>query len=163
MNRSPRDTKPVTLPFVPETLHPASHAKLRPLGSQSTLAQWRFFAIGPCYFRPTHHVLYLGWDLNAFLGFEQPGKRPTQHFEPARLYRISDEELRVLGTIKTFYAWRGSRSGPDSIKVGGRILYHGDALNRFLESSRVQTDHDVTRPPEVHVPTINPGLQPYFT
>ena len=61
-----------------------------------------------------------------------------RRFEPDRLYRTTDPELLVLGTRGTLNQWRHAGRGPAYIRLGGRVLYEGAALNRWLDQHRVE-------------------------
>ena len=59
-------------------------------------------------------------------------------FEPDRLYRTSDPELEIIASRGVLSQWRHKNSGPPFIKLSNRILYRGDALNRWLEELTVE-------------------------
>ena len=58
-------------------------------------------------------------------------------FQPDRYYLTDDTELNALWSPKTLAHWRYQRIGPAYSKVGKRILYRGQDLNRFIDSNRV--------------------------
>ena len=59
-------------------------------------------------------------------------------FDPDRLYRTADPELAIIASPGVLAQWRHKNSGPPFIKLSNRILYRGDALNRWLEERIVE-------------------------
>ncbi len=59
-------------------------------------------------------------------------------FDPDRLYRATDPELAIIASPGVLAQWRHRRVGPPFIKLSNRILYRGDALNRWLEQNTIQ-------------------------
>jgi len=51
--------------------------------------------------------------------------------------REAAEFLRV--TWQTLANWRHNKCGPNYRKLGGKILYHENDLNQFIDSSLVDT------------------------
>lgn len=64
--------------------------------------------------------------------------------DPSAWYSISDVAQLLPWTPRTLEAWRGAGKGPAWSRVGGRILYRGEDLLRFLEAGR-QLDADQRR------------------
>ena len=64
-----------------------------------------------------------------------------EFFEPSRLYRSSDEEMRILGTEGTLRVWRCMNQGPPYITLTGStrppVRYIGSDLNAWLASRRI--------------------------
>ena len=60
-------------------------------------------------------------------------------FDPRRLYRPQDPELRQLAAEGTMRIWRCKGRGPRYLKVGGKVLYRGSALNRWIEDCEDRT------------------------
>ena len=59
-------------------------------------------------------------------------------FDPDRLYRASDPELEIIASPGVLAQWRHRGSGPPYVKLSNRILYSGDALNRWLAERTVE-------------------------
>ena len=156
------DATPSLPPFNPRRAYSPADPELRPIAAQSTLRNWRHLGIGPYYMKSGTRILYHGWDLNRFLRLDpsaQPLERPHL-FDPAKLYLTSDSALRILAARKTLYAWRLAGTGPDAINTGNRLIYQGDALNRFLESSLVRTTNDTIHPLQCSRDALNPNILP---
>ena len=60
-----------------------------------------------------------------------------RRFESDRYYRPTDPEMAIFGAVSTLAQWRHAAEGPDFVRFGNRILYRGDALNRFLDAHTV--------------------------
>ena len=58
-------------------------------------------------------------------------------FDPDRLYRATDPELRQLGTQEALAQHRHRGQGPAYIKHGRFILYDGAKLNEYLDRCEV--------------------------
>ena len=64
-------------------------------------------------------------------------------FDPDKYYRTGDKELLQIASFVTLARWRCKGTGPSYIKVGFRVLYHGSALNDWLEKRTVRPERDV--------------------
>lgn len=71
-----------------------------------------------------------------FLSAAQAGEPPGARIDPAGWYSIAEVSRLLPWTARTLEAWRGAGKGPAWSRVGGRILYRGDDLLRFLEAGR---------------------------
>ena len=60
-------------------------------------------------------------------------------FQDDKLYLTDDPALRVLGPYSTLATWRSKGVGPAFIKIGARVAYRGEDLNRWLEERTVRT------------------------
>ena len=60
------------------------------------------------------------------------------HFDEDRFYTTSDKALEVIGIKSKLDRWRSEGRGPEFVKYGRTILYHGAALNRWLEACTVK-------------------------
>ena len=58
-------------------------------------------------------------------------------FDPDRLYRASDPELEIIASPGVLAQWRHKNVGPPFIKLTNRILYSGEAINRWLAERTV--------------------------
>ena len=58
-------------------------------------------------------------------------------FDNGTLYPAGDPALKILGSPQTLANWRCEGRGPAFIKLGGRVAYRGDDLNRWIEGQRV--------------------------
>jgi hypothetical protein len=65
---------------------------------------------------------------------------PITYFDPGRLYDDDDQELEIVATRTLRAQWRHRRFGPEYIKMGRRVKYSGEALNRWIERNTVQTE-----------------------
>lgn len=63
-------------------------------------------------------------------------------FENDRVYRSTEEELRVIAAQQTLAKWRHEHRGPRYLKAGKRILYRGSDLNAWLDSLAVDPQHE---------------------
>ncbi len=61
-----------------------------------------------------------------------------KRFEPDRFYRPTDPEMRLIATAGTLAIWRHEGRGPGYVKMGGRVLYEGATLNRWIDERRVE-------------------------
>ena len=55
---------------------------------------------------------------------------------------FSEKEVApLLGvSVKTLQLWRHQRKGPNYLKLGRRVLYNGDDLEKFISSCRIIID-----------------------
>lgn len=54
---------------------------------------------------------------------------------PSVEYLTLSEAAQLLRTpTKTLYAWRHQRCGPPSYKIGRRVLYRRDELNKWVRA-----------------------------
>ena len=60
-------------------------------------------------------------------------------FDPDRYYTPKDPEMRLLGSERTLMYWRQLRKGPQFAKLGGRVVYLGADLNRYIDDHTVET------------------------
>ena len=60
-------------------------------------------------------------------------------FDPERLYRPSDPELRAIASVGQLSQWRHHNRGPAFIKAETKVFYAGADLIRWLEENRVRT------------------------
>ena len=60
------------------------------------------------------------------------------HFAPNSFYRPADPKLAALAKPQTLRVWRSQDKGPAYLKIGSRVFYTGDALNKWLESRLVE-------------------------
>ena len=58
-------------------------------------------------------------------------------FDPSRLYFL--HELGEIAPTSTLSKWRHYGVGPAYVKLGGRVRYKGDELNRWIEERSVYT------------------------
>ncbi len=58
-------------------------------------------------------------------------------FDPTRYYRTTDSELSIIATRGTMSQWRHRGEGPRYIRLGRRVLYFGEDLNRFIDQHLV--------------------------
>ena len=61
-----------------------------------------------------------------------------RRFDPDKYYRPTDEQMRLIATKGTLAFWRSVGRGPEYVKNGARVLYHGAALNQYLDERVVQ-------------------------
>ena len=59
-------------------------------------------------------------------------------FQDERLYSARDSELNKIIPYSTLATWRFEGRGPAFIKIGPKVFYRGDDLNRFLQAHRVE-------------------------
>ena len=59
-------------------------------------------------------------------------------FDPDRYYKTDSPELAVIATRGTMSQWRHRGEGPRYVRLGGRVLYRGEDLNRFLDERVVE-------------------------
>ena len=69
-------------------------------------------------------------------------------FEPERLYRTTDPELRSISARSTLAHWRHQGVGPRYMCIGSRVLYRGSDLNRFFLPGH---------PSSENIPTFEPA------
>ena len=60
-------------------------------------------------------------------------------FDESKIYYSDDPALRVIGARQTLAGWRSKGIGPDYIKIGSRVAYAGEALNKWLAARTVRT------------------------
>lgn len=60
-------------------------------------------------------------------------------FEGERIYDDTDKELDVIASREKRAQWRHRRVGPNFLKFGRRVKYHGVDLNSWIEANRVET------------------------
>ena len=61
-----------------------------------------------------------------------------RRFDPDVYYAPTDPALRTIGTRGTLAQWRHHGRGPEYVKFGNRILYHGEVLNAWIDSHTVR-------------------------
>ena len=61
-----------------------------------------------------------------------------RHFDNDRLYRTTDPALAIIATRGTLAQWRHRGEGPRYVRLAGRVLYEGKALNEFLAARTVE-------------------------
>ena len=59
-------------------------------------------------------------------------------FDDDEHYRPTDPAVARFWAAKTLANLRTARRGPAYIKLGGRVLYSGRDLNRYIEHCRVE-------------------------
>ena len=59
-------------------------------------------------------------------------------FEPDRYYKTDDPALAVIATRGTLAQWRHRGDGPPYVRFGNRVLYLGEALNRWLDARVIE-------------------------
>ena len=59
-------------------------------------------------------------------------------FDPNRYYRTDDPALKVIATRGSLAQWRHRGEGPPYVRFGNRVLYHGAALNAWLDARVVE-------------------------
>lgn len=62
-----------------------------------------------------------------------------QVFENERLYDDCDDELDLIAPRGKRAQWRHRRVGPNYLKMGRRVKYHGADLNAWIAANRVVT------------------------
>ena len=60
-------------------------------------------------------------------------------FEPDRLYKSTDSELRPFGTPGSLAVQRHKGIGPPYHKLGSRVFYKGSDLEKWVEERRIET------------------------
>ena len=60
-------------------------------------------------------------------------------FDPERLYRTADSELRSIASPGVLCQWRHYGRGPSFIKAGDKVFYAGRDLIAWLDRHRVAT------------------------
>jgi len=58
-------------------------------------------------------------------------------FDPGKVYPADNPQLNEIVAYSTLAHMRQERRGPAYFKLGKRILYKGEDLNRWLDSKRV--------------------------
>ena len=56
------------------------------------------------------------------------------HFDETKFYKTTDPELAALLKPQTLIRWRCEGRGPRYVKLGGKVLYPGSALNEYIEA-----------------------------
>lgn len=59
-------------------------------------------------------------------------------FNPESYYRPSSPQMRDIAAEQTLARWRCEGVGPAYIKIGGRILYLGADVIKWLKAHRVE-------------------------
>ena len=59
-------------------------------------------------------------------------------FNPDKLYRPSDPEMRQIGSYSKLAHWRQEGKGPPYIKYGISVFYLGQAINDWLAAHVVE-------------------------
>lgn len=62
---------------------------------------------------------------------------PEAFYSPEQLSKITEIPLQTLSN------WRAKKFGPEFCKLGARVLYKGQAVLDYLESTTVITDSEV--------------------
>lgn len=60
-------------------------------------------------------------------------------FQNDKLYKMGDPELERIAKPSTLNHWRVERKGPPFVRLGARIAYRGQDLNRWIQEKTVQT------------------------
>ena len=63
-------------------------------------------------------------------------------FDDKKLYLTDSPELTALAPYSTLAHWRSEGRGPAFIKLGARVAYSGEELNRWIESRTVRPVDD---------------------
>lgn len=58
-------------------------------------------------------------------------------FDSNRNYVLGDKELEIIGDRDLLAQWRHKNMGPAFYKLGRKIIYRGEDLNRWADASRV--------------------------
>ena len=59
-------------------------------------------------------------------------------FDPHRLYRAADPEMRAIASPGVLSQWRFHGRGPVYLKVAGKVFYAGQDLVAWLDANRVE-------------------------
>lgn len=59
-------------------------------------------------------------------------------FDPDRLYRATDPEMRAIASPGVLNQWRFHGRGPVYVKAGTKVFYAGRDLIAWLDASRVE-------------------------
>lgn len=59
-------------------------------------------------------------------------------FDPQKLYRASDPEMRAIASPGVLCQWRFHGRGPAYLKVAGKVLYAGRDVIAWLEANRIE-------------------------
>lgn len=59
-------------------------------------------------------------------------------FEPNRNYTLGDSELDLIGGREKLAQWRHKSIGPAFYRLGRKIIYRGEDLNKWAEERRVE-------------------------
>ena len=60
-------------------------------------------------------------------------------FEQDRNYTLGDPELQLLGSREKLSQWRHRNIGPAYFKLGRKIIYRGEDLNKWVQARKVDT------------------------
>ena len=60
-------------------------------------------------------------------------------FDPNKLYKSTDPELRPIGTEGSLAILRHRGEGPAYHKLGSRVYYKGCDLEKYVEERRIET------------------------
>lgn len=67
-----------------------------------------------------------------------------QLFDSNRNYVLGDEELDIIGDRDKLAQWRHKGTGPAFYKLGRKIVYLGEDLNRWADANRVDPEQGRT-------------------
>jgi hypothetical protein len=67
-----------------------------------------------------------------------------QLFDSNRNYVLGDQELDIIGARDKLAQWRHKGTGPAFYKLGKKIVYLGEDLNRWADASRVNPEQGRT-------------------
>ena len=60
-------------------------------------------------------------------------------FDEAKLYAANDDAVtKTIAPYSTMAHWRCESRGPAYVKIGPKVMYHGRALNEWLQSRTVE-------------------------
>lgn len=59
-------------------------------------------------------------------------------FDDGKLYLTNSPELKAIAPYSTLAHWRSEGRGPAYVKLGARVAYSGEELNRWMESRTVR-------------------------
>ena len=62
----------------------------------------------------------------------------TFGFDPTRLYRSGDEQMRQIASVGQLSQWRFHKCGLPFITIGGNVYYAGVDVIRHLTEQRVE-------------------------
>ncbi|MEO0357377.1 MAG: MerR family transcriptional regulator [Pseudomonadota bacterium] len=61
-------------------------------------------------------------------------------FDGNRNYVLGDQELDIIGDRDKLAQWRHKGMGPAFYKLGKKIVYRGEDLNRWADANRVDPE-----------------------
>ena len=64
--------------------------------------------------------------------------QPTFGFDPERLYRPQDEQMRQIASVGQLSQWRFHKRGLPFIQIGKNVYYSGADVVQFLNEQRVE-------------------------